>query len=78
LLIVGGDDTEVLQLNRQAFEQLPAEKRLVIIPGASHLFLEPGKLEEVAGLARQWFQHYLAPDFEEARGYRDDRPDLGS
>lgn len=59
LLIVGGDDLQVIELNRQAFDQLTAEKRLEIIPGASHLFEEPGTLEAVARLARGWFQKYL-------------------
>jgi dienelactone hydrolase len=59
LLIVGGDDLQVIELNRQALDQLPGEKRLEIIPGASHLFEEPGALEAVARLARHWFQQYL-------------------
>jgi dienelactone hydrolase len=59
LLIVGGNDVEVIQLNRQAFAQLRCEKRLAIIPGASHLFEEPGALDEVALLARDWFERHL-------------------
>jgi putative phosphoribosyl transferase len=59
LLIVGGDDLQVIELNRQALDQLPGEKRLEIIPGASHLFEEPGALEAVARLARHWFQQHL-------------------
>ena len=59
LLLVGGLDTEVIELNRQAMEQMSAEKKLVIIPGATHLFEEPGKLEEVAKLSADWFLHYL-------------------
>jgi pimeloyl-ACP methyl ester carboxylesterase len=59
LLIVGGDDVTVLELNRQALAQLRAEKELVIIPGATHLFEEPGALDEVARLARDWFERYL-------------------
>jgi len=59
LLIVGGDDLQVIELNQQAFDQLTAEKRLEIIPGASHLFEEPGALEAVARLARDWFQRHL-------------------
>jgi putative phosphoribosyl transferase len=55
LLIVGGDDTGVIELNEQAFEQLTCEKELQIIPGASHLFEEPGTLETVASLAADWF-----------------------
>ncbi|MGA3059075.1 MAG: dienelactone hydrolase family protein [Candidatus Bathyarchaeia archaeon] len=59
LLLVGGLDTEVIKLNRQAMEQMSAEKKLVIIPGATHLFEEPGKLEDVAKLAADWFLRYL-------------------
>lgn len=61
LLIVGGDDTPIIELNRQAFTQLRGEKRLAIIPGATHLFEEPGALEQVARLAREWLERYLAP-----------------
>jgi pimeloyl-ACP methyl ester carboxylesterase len=61
LLIVGGNDFQVIELNRAAFEQLRCDKRLVIVPGATHLFEEPGALDEVAALARDWFQRYLAP-----------------
>ena len=59
LLIVGGADTPVIALNETALAQLRAEKRLTIIPGATHLFEEPGALEEVARLARDWFLHHL-------------------
>ncbi|GAA2881972.1 dienelactone hydrolase family protein [Streptosporangium fragile] len=59
LLIVGGDDTVVITLNREAMEQLRGEKRLEIVPGASHLFEEPGTLEQVAHLAREWFLRHL-------------------
>jgi dienelactone hydrolase len=55
LLIVGGRDTVVIDLNKEAMKLLRAEKRFKIIPGASHLFEEPGKLEEVARLATAWF-----------------------
>lgn len=55
LLIVGGDDTEVLKLNRQAQMQLGCENRLVVVPGATHLFQEPGTLAAAAGSASQWF-----------------------
>jgi pimeloyl-ACP methyl ester carboxylesterase len=59
LLIVGENDDQVLQLNRQALAQLRCEKRLMIVPGASHLFEEPGALDEVARLARDWFRRHL-------------------
>ena len=59
LLIVGGYDLQVIQLNRVAFAQLHSEKELVIVPGATHLFEEPGTLDEVAQLAREWFERYL-------------------
>jgi putative phosphoribosyl transferase len=61
LLIVGGNDFQVIELNRAAFEQLRCEKQLVIVPGATHLFEEPGALDEVARLAREWFERHLAP-----------------
>jgi putative phosphoribosyl transferase len=60
LLIVGGEDRPVIELNRQAFAELRAVKALEIIPGASHLFEEPGTLEEAALLAQHWFLKYLA------------------
>lgn len=59
LLIVGSADTAVLALNESAFEQLQTEKRLAVVPGATHLFEEPGALDEVARLAREWFERYL-------------------
>ena len=59
LLIVGGHDVEVLELNRAALAQLRAEKELVIVPGATHLFEEPGALDQVAHLARDWFERHL-------------------
>jgi putative phosphoribosyl transferase len=59
LLIVGGRDEVVLELNRAAFEQLRVEKRLEIVPGATHLFEEPGTLEVVARLARDWFVRHV-------------------
>jgi putative phosphoribosyl transferase len=60
LLIVGGDDEVVLELNREAFELLECSRQLDIVPGATHLFVEPGALEEVVRLAQQWFVHYLS------------------
>ena len=59
LLIVGGQDTVVIDLNREAFSRLTVERKLQIIPGATHLFEETGALEEVARLAGQWFDIYL-------------------
>jgi putative phosphoribosyl transferase len=60
LLIVGGADEPVIALNQQAYEQLGCPvKRLMIVPGATHLFEEPGKLEEVARLATDWFLCHL-------------------
>ena len=66
LLIVGALDTPVIEMNRQAMAQMRAEIRLVIA-GASHLFEEPGTLEEVARLARDWFTRYLKPGSDERR-----------
>jgi pimeloyl-ACP methyl ester carboxylesterase len=61
MLIVGGKDLPVLKLNEEAFAQLRIQKRLVVVPGATHLFEEPGALDEVARLAREWFERYLMP-----------------
>jgi putative phosphoribosyl transferase len=61
LLIVGGRDEVVLDLNRQAYERLPSAKRLEVVPGATHLFEEPGTLEKVAELAVAWFGDHLVP-----------------
>jgi dienelactone hydrolase len=61
LLVVGGNDFQVIELNRAAFTQLRCEKQLVIVPGATHLFEEPGALDEVARLAREWFERHLIP-----------------
>jgi putative phosphoribosyl transferase len=60
LLIVGGHDVGVLDLNRQALAKLQCEKRLEIVPGATHLFEEPGALDQVIDLARSWFTRHLA------------------
>lgn len=59
LLIVGGHDDVVLDLNRRALERLTCHKRLEVVPGATHLFEEPGTLERVAQLAADWFTVYL-------------------
>ncbi len=65
LLIVGGDDVQVIALNRQAMAQMRAETRLAIVPGATHLFEEPGALEQVAVLALDWFLRHLAAAAQE-------------
>jgi putative phosphoribosyl transferase len=59
LLIVGGNDPQVIALNKFAYDQVRAVKRLIIVPGATHLFEEPGTLEEVARLALEWFSVHL-------------------
>ena len=59
LLVVGGDDTVVIELNEQALQALKCEKEMFVMPGATHLFEEPGALEEVSGLARDWFEKHL-------------------
>ena len=59
LLIVGGDDPVVIELNRSAMQRLRASHQLEIVPGATHLFEEPGTLEEVARLARDWLTRFL-------------------
>ncbi len=59
LLIVGGQDLPVIEMNQSAYELLTCEKQLIIVPGATHLFEEPGALEEVANLACHWFQRSL-------------------
>ena len=61
LLIVGGEDFPVIQMNQDAFAQLTCPKKLVIVPGATHLFEEPGTLEEVAEHALIWFQQHFYP-----------------
>jgi len=60
LMIVGGNDEPVIEMNQKALARLRCEKKLVIIPGATHLFEEPGTLEEVARLAAEWFKEHLA------------------
>jgi len=59
LLIVGGNDAEVLELNKQALQLINVEKKLAVVPGATHLFEEPGKLQEVSNLAIDWFIKHL-------------------
>ena len=59
LLIVGGNDSPIIDLNRKALAALRSENKLVIVPGATHLFEEPGTLEQVVQLARDWFVKYL-------------------
>jgi putative phosphoribosyl transferase len=68
LLIVGENDGQVIELNRAALAQLRSEKQLVIVPGATHLFEEPGALDEVARLARDWFCRHLIPMARHATG----------
>ena len=60
LFIVGGDDAGVIELNEEAFRALHCEKRFDIIPRATHLFEEPGALEQVAEIAGEWFENHLA------------------
>lgn len=60
LLIVGGDDTEVISLNKEADRQLTCERKVHIVPGATHLFEEPGTLEEVSKVAAEWFEKYIS------------------
>ncbi|HEX6050565.1 MAG TPA: dienelactone hydrolase family protein [Gemmatimonadaceae bacterium] len=60
LLIVGGDDVHVLALNRDAYARMRCEKRLAVVPGATHLFEEPGTLEAVAGYAGAWFSSHFS------------------
>ncbi|MGC9975607.1 MAG: dienelactone hydrolase family protein [Syntrophales bacterium] len=59
LLIVGGNDRPVIAMNREAFENLKCKKDMVVIPGATHLFEEPGALDEVARLAAEWFLKHM-------------------
>ena len=59
LLIVGGNDEPVIGMNQQAYDRLQCEKGMEIVPGATHLFEEPGTLEKVAQLATDWFNRYL-------------------
>jgi putative phosphoribosyl transferase len=61
LLVVGGNDEQIVKLNEAAHTELRCEKGLVVIPGATHLFEEPGALEEVARLTAAWFRRYMNP-----------------
>jgi putative phosphoribosyl transferase len=61
LLIVGGEDRSVIPLNQTAYAKLRCSKELIIVPRATHLFEEPGALDKVAELARDWFMRYLLP-----------------
>lgn len=63
LLLVGGDDDMVIELNQHAYDHMSCHKKLSIIPGATHLFEEPGTLEEVAHQAAKWFVHYFTPGY---------------
>jgi dienelactone hydrolase len=66
LLIVGGDDTPVIDMNEHALARLNVDKQLVLVPGASHLFEEPGALEKVAELASGWFTRHLRPNEDQS------------
>lgn len=59
LLLVGGNDVQVIELNQQAYDRMPGVKEMKLIPGATHLFEEPGTLEQVSELAADWFRKYL-------------------
>jgi putative phosphoribosyl transferase len=74
LLIVGGNDQPVIDLNREAFAVLHCEKKLVVVEGATHLFEEPGALEQVAGLAREWFRDHLHSPGQREGTARDEDP----
>lgn len=69
LLVVGGEDHTVLELNRDALAQLPCEKKLEIVPGATHLFEEPGTLERAASLAAGWFASHMGAPPRAAAGF---------
>jgi pimeloyl-ACP methyl ester carboxylesterase len=64
LLIVGGEDVPVIGMNKMAYDELGSVKEMKIIPGATHLFEEPGKLQEVADLAIVWYKRYLKKEDE--------------
>lgn len=69
LLIVGGRDLPVIEMNREALADLRCEKRIEIVPGATHLFEEPGTLEQVVDLAREWFVRHLPRPARDASGF---------
>jgi putative phosphoribosyl transferase len=73
LLIVGGLDDVVIDLNRKAYRKLKAEKHLAIVPGATHLFEEPGTLEEAARLAADWFERHFRTKDESPRSLSESR-----
>jgi putative phosphoribosyl transferase len=73
LLIVGGKDPLVLELNREALDELQVEKRLAVVPKATHLFEEPGALERVAELAVEWFEAHLSQGVQPSRSHRRER-----
>ncbi len=75
LLIVGGADHDVIGLNREALAELQCTKRLVLVPGATHLFEERGALKEVAALANGWFQRYLPAAAVNSQGLERARTD---
>jgi len=68
LLIIGGEDSEVIELNKEALAQLACEKHLAVVPSAGHLFEEPGTLDQVVTLAREWFVPRLGQGGEHAAG----------
>jgi putative phosphoribosyl transferase len=70
LLLVGSEDEPVVEMNRAAYRLLPEPKELAIIPGATHLFEEPGTLEQVADHALEWFLRYFAPQAGHTTGTR--------
>src|SRR5215207_10836126 len=78
LLIVGGRDEPVIELNEQAVARMRGPVKLEIVPGATHLFEEPGALEEVARLAREWFGRHLAPALGRTADARDERSTGGA
>jgi len=73
LLVVGGEDHTVIGLNRDAYAHLTCDKALEIVPGATHLFEEPGTLEAVAALAAEWFRRWFAASQDVERQLRADR-----